>query len=220
MENEKKSALSVISDTAGQGLKIVLLALALVFLFLVPNLAGLGFGITALFQVGLTTWVIVFFVLLVLAAAGSCILAFFFTYEYFLVDTIRIACAYLAPVFRVLCAGLAKRIAEGGTGAIKKGYDWSENIAASFQTVYNSKAPRLLRRAIRFILGQFPFADIMYHVSIDAKTRDTEALGNSIYAQFDAYLRTRFFEENSMKWVLWFLPLDIGLDILLIWLMH
>ncbi|MDR1625668.1 MAG: hypothetical protein LBT33_03930 [Spirochaetia bacterium] len=220
MENEKKSALSVLTDTAGQGLKIVLLALALVFLFLIPNLVCIGFGVAALFQVAITSWVIVFFVLLVLAAAGACAVAFFFTYEYFLIDTIRIVYAYLVPVFRVLCRTIAKRIAEGNTGIIKKGYDWSENIADSFRIAYNSKTPRLLRVAIRFVLEQIPFADIMYHISIDTKTQDTEALGDSIHTQFDRYLHTRFFNENSMKWVLWFLPLDMGLEILLLWLMR
>jgi hypothetical protein len=220
MENEKKSALSVLSDTAGQGLKIVLLILALVFLFLIPNLVCIGFGIAALFQAGITKWVIVFFVLLVLTAAGACVIAFFFTYEYFLIDTIRIVYAYLVPIFRALCITIAKRIAEGNTGIIKKGYDWSENIADSFQAVYNSKTPRILRAAIRFILEQIPFADIMYHISIDTRTPDTQALGNSIYTQFDGYLHTKFFDENSMKWVLWFFPLNTGLGILLNWLMR
>ncbi|MDR1624983.1 MAG: hypothetical protein LBT33_00455 [Spirochaetia bacterium] len=220
MENEKKSPLSVLTDTAGQGLKIVFLILALVFLFLIPNLVCIGFGVAALFQTAITKWVIVFFVLLVLAAAVACLIAFLFTYEYFLVDTIRIVYAHLVPVFRALCRTIAKRIAEGNTGIIKKGYDWSEHIADSFQAVYNRKIPRILRAAIRFILEQIPFADIMYHISIDTKTQDTEALGNSIYTQFDGYLHTKFFDENSMKWVLWFLPLNMGLDIFLIWLMR
>ncbi|MDR1317491.1 MAG: hypothetical protein LBK13_11535 [Spirochaetales bacterium] len=220
MSNQAKSPLSALTDTAGQGLKIVILALVLIFLFLIPNLVCIGFGVAALFQVTITRWVIVFFVLLILAAAGACAAAFFFTYEYFLIDTIRVIYAYLVPVFRSLCATIAKRITEGNTGIIKKGYDWSENITDSFQNAYNRKVPRLIRTAIRFILEQFPFADIMYHVSIDTKTQDTEALGNSIYTQFDAYLHTRFFNENSMKWILWFLPINIGIQILLIWLMH
>jgi hypothetical protein len=220
MENKKKSALSIPGDTAGQGLKIAVLVLALAFLFLVPNLVCIGFGIAALFQVAVTKWIIVFFVLVILAAVAACAAAFFFTYEYFLIDTIRIVYAYLVPVFRLLCGSIAKRIAEGNTGIIKKGYDWSENIADSFQRIYNSKTPRLLRAAIRFILEQFPFADIMYHISIDANTTDTEKLGADIYTQFDAYLHTRFFDENSMKWVFWFLPINIGLQILLIWLMR
>jgi hypothetical protein len=220
MENEKKSALSVLTDTAGQGLKIAALLLVFVAGFLIPNLVCAGFGIAALVQVSVTKWVIVAFVILVLVAAAACVIAFFFTYEYFLVDTLRIVYAYLTPVFRILCARIAAGIVEGNTGVIKKGYDWSENIASSFQTVYNSKVPGLLRRAIRFILEQIPFADIMYHISIDTKTADTEALSNSIYSQFDAYLHSHFFDENSMKWVLWFAPLNIGLNILLIWLMR
>ncbi|MDR1931215.1 MAG: hypothetical protein LBQ57_00180 [Spirochaetales bacterium] len=220
MSDEKKSPLTALGDTAGQGLKIAALVLALVFLFLIPNLVCIGFGIAALIKVGITTRIIVFFVLIILAAAGACLTAFFFTYEYFLVDTLRIIYAYLVPVFRLICAALAKRIAAGNTGIIKKGYDWSESIADSFQKTYNRRTPRLIRIAIRFILEQIPFADIMYHVSIDASATDTEALGASIYTQFDAYLHTRFFDENTMKWVLWFLPLNIALQILLIWLMR
>jgi hypothetical protein len=220
MSNETKTPWTALTDTAGQGLKIAILILTLVFLFLIPNLTGIGFGIATLFQVTLTRWIIVFFVLLILTAAGACAAAFFFTYEYFLIDTIRVVYAYLVPVFRALCMIIAKRIAEGNTGIIKKGYDWSENIADSFQSAYSRKVPRLIRTAIRFILEQIPFADIMYHISIDTKTRNTETLGNSIYTQFDAYLHTRFFDENSMKWILWFLPVNIALAVLLIWLMH
>jgi hypothetical protein len=220
MSDTKKTPLSVLSDTAGQGLKIVILILTLVFLFLIPGITGIGFGIAALIKVEITKWVIVFFVLLILAAAASCVAAFYFTYEYFMIDTIRIIYDYLIPVFKLLCGTLAKRIAEGNTGVIKKGYDWSENIADSFQKTYNSKVPKLIRIAIRFILEQIPFADIMYHVSIDANTTDTEALGRDIYTQFDAYLHKRFFDEYTMKWLLWFLPLSAGLQILFIWLMY
>ncbi|MDR3200313.1 MAG: hypothetical protein LBT68_02535 [Spirochaetales bacterium] len=218
--NEKKSPLTALGDTAGQGLKIIVLSLTLVFLFLIPNLAGIGFAIAALVKVEITKWVIVFFVLVILTAALSCVIAFFFTYEYFLVDTIRIIYAYLVPVFRLICGSLAKRIAEGNSGIVKKGYDWSESIADSFQQTYSRKVPRLIRIAIRFILEQIPFADIMYHISIDAKTTDTEALGADIYTQFDAYLHTRFFDENTMKWILWLLPLNIALHVLFIWLMY
>jgi len=214
-----KTALSVLTDTAGQGLKIVVLVLVLVFLFLIPNLVCLGFGIASLFQVTITRWVIVFFVLLLLVAAAACLIAFFFTYEYFLIDTFKVVYAYLVPVFRFLCGLMARRIAEGKTGFVKKGYDWSESIAESFSAAYNRKVPRLIRAVIRFALEQFPFADIMYHISIDSR-QDTEKLGKEIYAQFDAYLHKRFFNPNTMKWVLWFLPLNIALHILLLWLMR
>ncbi|MCL1818239.1 MAG: hypothetical protein FWG35_04855 [Spirochaetaceae bacterium] len=219
-DNAQKTPLAVLTDTAGQGLKIVVLVLALVFLFLIPNLVCLGFGIASLFQVTITKWVIVFFVLLVLLAVAACLIAFYFTYEFFLIDTFRVVYAYLVPVFRFLCRRMAQRIAEGNTGFVKKGYDWSESIAESFAAAYNRKVPRIIRAVIRFALEQFPFADIMYHISIDTGTPDTEKLGEDIYAQFDAYLHKRFFNVNSMKWVLWFLPLNIGLHILLMWLMR
>ena len=215
-----KTPLAALTDTAGQGLKIVVLVLMLVFLFLIPNLAGLGFGIAALFQTAITGRVIVFFVLLVLLAAAACAIAVYFTYDYFLIDTFRIVYAYLIPVFRYLCALMAKRIAEGNTGFVKKGYDWSESIAESFSATYNRKVPRIIRAVIRFVLEQFPFADIMYHISIDARTPEAEKLARDIYAQFDAYLHKRFFNKNSMMWVLWFLPLNIGFHILLMWLMR
>ena len=216
----QKTPLSVLTDTAGQGLKIVVLVLMLVFLFLIPNLVLLGFGIATFFQVTITKWVIIFFLALLLLAAAACAIAFFFTYQYFIIDTFRVVYTHLIPVFRLLCALMAKRIAEGNTGFIKKGYDWSENIAESFTAAYNRKVPRLIRAVIRFVLEQFPFADIGYHMSIDAQTQDTEKLAQDIYTQFDAYLHKRFFNANTMKWVLWFLPLNMGLDFLLLRLMR
>lgn len=211
---------SVLADTAGQSVKIAGLVLALVFLFFIPNLVAIGFGIGTLVRVTVTARVVVFFVLLLVLAAGASIAAVFLAHEYFLIDTFRVAYAHLVPVFRSLCNSIAKRIAEGNTGFIKKGYDWSETIAESFEAAYSRKVPRLIRSVIRFVLEQIPFADIMYHISIDAHTGDTEKLGADIYTQFDAYLHKRFFNENSMKWIFWLLPLNAGLAVLLIWLMR
>jgi hypothetical protein len=220
MTSEKKDVFTVLTDTLGQGLKAFRLILIFIFLFLLPSIASIVFGVVSLFQVELTRYVFLFFGLGLLAALAFCAVGGFFLYEYFLIDTIRIVYAYLTPLFRLLCRKTAGRIAEGNTGILKKGYDWSENIADCFQEAYNRKVPRLIRAGVRFILSQIPFADIMYHVSIDTNTRDTEALGNSIYTQLDTYITKRFFEENTLKWLLWFLPVGCGLEVLFLYLVR
>jgi hypothetical protein len=217
---KKKTPLGAVFDTAGQGLKAVKLALILIALFLLPNLTCIGFGIAGLIKVEITRRVILWFALIILTAAAACAVALYFTYDYFLIDSVRIIYSYLTPLFRMLCGLTAKGIAEGNTGIIKKGYDWSENIADGFKKTYNRVAPRFIRAGIRFILSLIPFADIMYHVSIDTNTRDTEALGASIYTQLDGYITTRIFEENTMKWILWFLPLNLALQGLLLYLIY
>jgi hypothetical protein len=220
MNNEKKTVLTALSDTAGQGLKIIALVAAWAFLFLIPNLTCIGFGVAGFFKVEFTRYVLLYFGLILLASAAGAGVAALFMYEYFLIDTIRILYAYLTPLFKILCKKIAGRISEGNKGVLKKGYDWSESVADSFQEAYNQKVPRLIRAAIKFILSQIAFADIMYHISIDARTEDKEALGASIYTQLDSYIHTKFFEENTMKWTLWFLPLNIGLNVLFIFLMR
>jgi hypothetical protein len=216
----KKTPRTAVFDTAGQGIKAVLLFVVFTALFFLPNLACIGFAIAGLIKVEITRWVILYFALIILIAVAACAGALNFIYDYFLIDSIRIIYSYLTPLFRILCGVLAKGIAEGNTGIIKKGYDWSENIAENFQKTYNRAVPRLVRAGIRFILSLIPFGDIMYHLSIDTKTTDTEALGGSIYTQLDAYITTRIFEENTMKWLLWFLPLNFGLQGLLMYLLH
>jgi hypothetical protein len=218
--DKKKTPRTAIFDTAGQGIKAVFLCVVFIALFFLPNLACTGFAIAGLIKVEITRWVILYFALIILAAAAACVVALYFTYDYFLIDSIRIIYSYLTPLFRMLCGVIAKHIAGGNTGIIKKGYDWSENIAEGFQKTYNRAVPRLVRAGIRFILSLIPFADIMYHLSIDTKTTDTGALGTSIYTQLDAYITTRIFEENTMKWILWFLPLNFGLQGLLMYLLY
>ena len=140
-----RSVVSVTLDTAGQGFKAIKLSLLFIFIFLIPNLVFIGIGIAGLIKADITGYIILYFVLILLFAVIACVVAAFLTYEYLIIDTIRIVYAYLIPVFKSLCRIIAGQIKDGKKGFIKKGYDWSEHITDCFQKTYNSKIPQIGR---------------------------------------------------------------------------
>ncbi|QQO08463.1 hypothetical protein [Breznakiella homolactica] len=199
------SAAGIAADAAKQGSRAVKYTLLMGLFFLLPNTGALAAGLVGFFSAGITGLKGLYLFLIILAGAASCVAAAYCTYRFLIIDTIRISYGYLTPLFRKLCGGIAEKIAAGSESPIKKGYDWAETIADSFQEAYNSRIPWLIRKGVQFILEQIPFGDIMYHVSVDT-SGEAPQVGESLYTQTDAYIKKRFFAGNSMNWVLWLLP--------------
>ncbi|MDR2897354.1 MAG: hypothetical protein LBU99_00970 [Spirochaetaceae bacterium] len=209
--------LAVVTAVAGQGLKTVGCIILMVILFLLPNSGFIIAGIVDLIRSGFGIYNGLFAFLIAVLGAGICILAGYLTYIYLLINTIQKVYSFLEPQFRAICGGIASKITDGASGTVKKGYDWAADAAGSISASYTKKIPFLVRKAVRFILEQIPFADIIYHVSIDTGTGDEQALGNSLYTQVDAYVTEKFFEENnSLKWIFWLLPLNIAVQYVLL----
>lgn len=158
-----------------------------------------------------------FFILLI--GLISVIFALYGTYRYLLIDTLQVVYKYLTPLFRKISVKIIDTIILGGdmlTG--KHGIEKMLNIGSLMIEVYGKKLPSYLQKAIMFILRHVPFSDFLLNMQHDLRSghKDNNKLSEMLYGQLDDYIVNTFFRNNSMKWIIWFFPLNIIIQIILL----
>lgn len=92
------------------------------------------------------------------------------------------------------------------------------NVGSLMIEVYGKKLPNYLQKSVKFILRRIPFSDFLFNMQDDLKSgrKDSKTLSEMLYIQLDTYIKNVFFKNNSMKWITWFLPLNIIIQIILL----
>lgn len=144
-------------------------------------------------------------------------LALYITYKYLLVDTLNIAYKYLTPLFKKVSVKIIDKVVSGGnrlTG--KRDIEKMLNVGSLMIEVYGKQLPNYVRKSVIFILNRIPFSDFLFNMQDDLKSgrKDNKALSEMLYSQLDEYIINTFFNGNSMKWMLWFLPLNLIVQVL------
>lgn len=149
----------------------------------------------------------------------SIIFALYSTYKYLLIDTLYIAYKYLSPLFEKICIKIIDKAIAGGNKLLgKRDIDQILNVGALMIEVYGKKLPSYLQKAVIFILRRVPFSDFLFNMQEDLKNgrKDTKTLSQTLHAQLDTYINNCFFASNSMKWIAWFLPSNIIIQIIIL----
>ncbi|PXV63149.1 hypothetical protein CLV62_11531 [Dysgonomonas alginatilytica] len=159
--------------------------------------------------------------IIIILLTGLCFtfFALYITYKYLLIDTLSIAYQYLTPLFKKICVKIIDKVISGGnrlTG--RHDIEKTLNVGSLMIEVYGKQLPSYVRKSVIFILNRVPFNDFLFNMQDDLKSgrKDSRTLSEMLYLQLDSYIINTFFKGNSMKWMFWFLPLNIIIQVILL----
>lgn len=159
-------------------------------------------------------------VLVVLVAVGAIAYAAYRAYRNILIDTIRVVYESLTPYLLKMCSIIIDKTEKLFRGNKKptrtlliKTIDFSKLVYDQLQ-----KIPRFIRRIIVFILEQIPIAEILIGLQSDIQDGRKEDASQRLFEQMDGFIQDTVF-GNSGQWVLWLLPLNVIVSLILIILM-
>lgn len=219
-EENTFSVNQVIRDTGKQSLKAAKWFILITILFVFLNILFLIISLTKYSGVDKTTMNTVYLVLSILIGIGVTIVAFSNTYKYLLIDTLHIVYKYLTPFFKKLSINIIEKVS-----AKSENYSSNKNIQKSFNIgnvlleVYGKKVPGIIQKAILFLIKRIPFSDFIFNMKDELEQkndRDDKRLSEILYQQINQYIQQSVFLGNSMKWIMWLLPVNIVLQIILI----
>lgn len=208
----------LIKDAGRQSLKAIKWFIIVLLSFGLPNII---FFIISLFKYSnraLNESSICLFIVLFVGLISTAF-ALYCTYKYILVDTLHIAYKYLTPLFKRICVKIIDKVISGGNKLMgKRDIEKALNVSSLMIEVYGKKLPGYLLKSVLFIVKRIPFSDFLFNMQDDLKGggKDSKALSEMLYAQLDVYITNTFFRNNSMKWIVWFLPLNIIIQTILL----
>lgn len=192
---------SLLQVSGKLGLKGVMYFSTTLFLFAFMNLSILTASIFLLRSyLESTHYAISLIGIFILGVAFSA-LAIYMIYKYLIIESLSLAYNQLTPFLQRFSNIIAEKttIAQGGVAG--KGLDTMVNTDAVLTEVYGSKVPRLIRKAIKLVLGLIPFAPILLRVKDKVAKENRADVGVVIFEEIDYYIQHSIFNENSMKGV-------------------
>lgn len=221
-EDSTFSVNQLIRDTGKQSLKSAKWFVLIIILFVFSNILFLIISLTKYYGVDKTTMNTVYLVLSILIGVGITFVAFSNTYKYLLIDTLHIVYKYLKPFFRKLSIKIIEKVSSKAENfSSNKNIQKSFNIGNILLEVYGKKVPGIIQKAILFLIKQIPFSDFIFNMKDELAQKndgDDKRLSEILYQQIDQYIRQTVFLGNNMKWIMWLLPTNIVLQIILIFM--
>lgn len=216
--NNNDSAFSLsllLKDGARQGVKAIKLFGLSLFVFGVINLI---FFIIHLIRHGVSDHYSYTALSLVTGIICS-IIAFAFTYKYLLINTIEVCYKLLQPFFQKVCTKIIDKVIASGNKLTGKDIHKSLNVGSLMIEIYGKKLPKYIQKGLIFILGKIPFGDFVQNMHTELnQQKDNRSLSYILYLQVDKFISTTLFSGVSMNWIYWLLPLNIIIQIALLYL--
>lgn len=190
-----------------------------VFLFAVTNLILLFYAVSRMVSTHFAVSKI--FIVLVVLILGCAITfqAATKTYRYVMIDTIRVIYGSLTTFFRKLSDRIiekAEPVFKGKVSAtneqLMKALDYGKMVQITFR-----KSPKFLRKAVVLVLNRIPFAGFLTDLHGEINRGNKTEAGKKLYLKMDGYMQESVFGNNNTQWVWWWLPLNIIMQLLLIW---
>ncbi|ULQ58643.1 hypothetical protein K7I13_08720 [Brucepastera parasyntrophica] len=208
-ENEPENK-NFVSDFVTLGIKAVKYFSLILIVFVIPNIAYTIIVILNTFKTRLGKYEILYMILTLIAAVLCIIEACYVTYIFLLKSASKKVYGYISPVIEKLCGTISKEmIQDKDSSILGKRYDFSAYVINGYNESYQKKIPGFVKICIRFIVKKIPFADIIYHISIDPSVQNEEEIKNSLYTQINEYVSKKFFGKASLKWLIAVLLLNI-----------
>ena len=149
------------------------------------------------------------------------VLATYLTYRFLLLDGLAIIYTRSTPFFKKLSVIIIDKFEYLVVDKIKlkdsrvnKLFD----VGAILTDVYGQKIPFVVQKSLAFLVNKIPLSELLFNIKDTLKDRDSEKASILLYNQMDNYIQGSLLGKGSMKWIFWFLPLNIILQILLIYL--
>lgn len=218
IQNEQNADISfsgIIKDIGWQSLKAIKWFIIVLITF---GLSNIILFIVSLIKYGNRPFGESGFWLLIILFVGLIFtaVAFYCTYKYILIDTLNIAYKYLTPLFKKVCVKIIDKAISGGNKLLGKQDIGSVlNVGSLMVEVYGKKLPKYVRKGVVFILKRVPFSTFLFNMQDELKSekKDAKALSEKLYFELDSYIINTFLKKNSMRWMFWFLPLNIIIQI-------
>ncbi len=150
---------------------------------------------------------------------GFLIIAFILTYKYLLINTIEVCYSHLQPFFQKVCTKVIDLVISGGNKLTGKDIHKSLNVGSLMIEVYGKKLPKYVQKGLMFALEKIPFGDFLQtmHSELNQK-KDNRTLSYILYIQLDKFISESMFGGITLKWIYWLLPLNIIIQIILIYI--
>lgn len=142
------------------------------------------------------------------------------TYKYFLTKIFGTIYKYLTPLFKKICTKVIDLVLSGGNKLTGKDIAKSINVGSLMIEIYGRKLPRYVQKAVIFIINQIPFSTFLFSMQNELnQQKDSRTLSYILYQQLDSYIKNNIFRGVSMKWIYWLFPLNLILQLVIIFLL-
>lgn len=216
MGTDKESLLGLTRKFTARSIKYILLVF---FLLSIVNISLFVASVFVLRTIDeMHVYVLSLIAVFVLGLSFT-LIALYVTYKFVLVDALNKVYKQVSPFFRKLCnliiskVGVTPQHSSTNSKLIGKAFDMGDVLKAS----YGNNVPRFLQKAIGFIVKRIPFVPILDEVMASRQYSTQDEINERFYEQVDSYIRDFIFTSNSMKWLYWYLPLNIVFQAVLIY---
>jgi len=188
------------------------------FLFSISNTILFFYSISRLFSTDFEFSKIFFVFLVLIIGLGITIYSSYRTYQYVIIDTIRVIYENLSSFFKKI----SELIIDKSEGLFQSKVDLSDNElkkALDFGKIVNSKyqkIPKFLRKGIILILNKIPFVGMLIDLKEEISKGNKLEASTKLYNKMDGFISESIFGNNNTKWVWWLLPINILILIILI----
>ena len=218
-EDNSISLNNIIRDVGKQSLKAAKWFVIISIVFAFMNLLYLIVAFASYFSKEASNLNLIYLIANLFIGIGITVVAFSFTYKYILIDTLSIVYKYLTPFFKKLSIIIIEKVSSKAISfSYKEKIQNSLNIGNILLEVYGRKVPKLLQKAILYLLKKIPFSDFIFNMKSELEDKKSNNLSALLYQQIDQYIRQSIFLTNNMKWIVWLLPLNVVIQIILIYL--
>lgn len=190
----------------------------ILFLFAFSNTALFFFAVTRLIATDFEFGKLIYILLVLALGIGITVHAGYRAYNYVIIDTIRVIYENLTPFFKKMSAMIVDRIEarikgkkEVSEDEFKKVLDFGQMVNTQFK-----KTPKFLRNGLIVILKKIPFAKMLNNIKADILSGDKAKASELLYSKMDSFISETIFGGNNTRWVLWLLPANIVLIVVLI----
>ncbi|WP_430413078.1 hypothetical protein [Kordia sp.] len=200
------------------GVKGVRRFFSIVFLFLIANLCMVIYAINRMVVSGFGFGKSFMLVVIFLAGIGFTIYAGYRTYQYVVIDTMRVIYENSTSLFQKISDLVIGNVEKLFTGKkdvkqsdLKKALNFSKMVHQKYQ-----KVPRFIRKGMIMVLKKVPFVGMLVDLQEDINSGNNSVASAKLYTKVDSFISGTVFGNNNTKWVLWLLPLNILLMYLFI----
>ncbi|NHN25996.1 hypothetical protein FIA58_009950 [Flavobacterium jejuense] len=192
--------------------------LTVLFLFALSNTILFFYAISRLLSTDFEFTKIVIILLVLLIGLGITIYSAYRTYQYVIIDTMRVIYENLSSFFQKISELIIDKVENLFQGKVNLTDNQLKN-ALDFGKMVNSKyqkTPKFLRKGIILILNKIPFVGMLIDLKEDISKNNKLEASTKLYNKMDRFISDSIFGNNNTRWVWWLLPFNIIILLVLI----
>lgn len=183
----------------------------IVFLFSITNTLLFFYAIAQLVSNGFALGKVFFLLLVLLVGVGFTIYAAYRTYEYVVIDTMRVIYENLTSFFQKICltivekaASLIKSKTNLTDDQLTKALDFGKMVNEKYK-----KTPKFLRKGAILLLKRIPLVSMLIALKNAITSENKLEASQKLYNKIDGFISDNILGNNHTRWVCWLLPLNI-----------